>query len=96
MSYLNRPWSAPMARMLGLFSKHPIRQVHRRTPVLKGWISINGGNVGQRIAALARGGGSAQDQYRQVAAVEAATAEGSTATGGSKMALATASRRERW
>jgi hypothetical protein len=36
-----------------------------------------------------------QDQDWQVAAVEAATVEGSAATGGSKITLARASRRER-
>ncbi len=46
--------------------------------------------------ALAGGGNSVQDQYWQGAAVEVATAEGSTSTGGSTMASATASRRERW
>jgi hypothetical protein len=85
-----------MARMLGLFSKHPIRRAHGRMPVLKGGIGIHGGDVGQWITALAGGRGSMQDQYQQAAAVEAVTAEGSAAMGGSKMASAMASCRERW
>ncbi len=63
---------------------------------MKGGIGIHGGDDGQWITALAGGSGSAQDQDWQAAAVEVATAEGSAATGGSKMALAMASRRERW
>jgi hypothetical protein len=82
ISYLDWPRSAPMARTLGLFSKYPIRWGHGRTPVLKGGIGIHGGEVGQRITALARCSGRVQDQYQKVAAVEAATVAGSPATGG--------------
>ena len=71
-----------MARMLGLFSKYPISWAHGRMPVLKGGIGIHGGEVGQRITALARGSSRAQDQYQKAVAVEAATVEGSPAMGG--------------
>jgi hypothetical protein len=43
-----------------------------------------------------RVGGSAQEQYRQAATVEAVTAKDSAATGGSKIASAMASHGERW
>jgi hypothetical protein len=50
-----------MARMLGLFSKYPIRWAHMRMPVFKGGIGIHGGEVKQRITALVGCGGSVQD-----------------------------------
>ncbi len=51
---------------------------------------------GRHCTALAGGGGSAQDQDRQSVTKETVTMEGSAATGGSKMALTTASHGERW
>jgi len=52
--------------MLGLFSYHPILQVHGRTPILKGRIGIHGGDEeGQRMTASASRDRSAQDQEEE-------------------------------
>jgi hypothetical protein len=90
ISYLDRPRSAPIARMLGLFSYHPILQVHGRTPILKGRIGIHGGDEeGQRMTASASRDRSAQDQEEEKAALDRGNSgRQRAAAGGREMASA--------